>query len=286
MTRFPFLAQVENHHDRRNQFNRISSHPCHPLRYRRRLHTQGHANPSTGFPNRVDDGIQHFPGRVSAVGAPAGLPVNHDSTTNVQGKDGEAVKTDESAFSEPETQADDGVHSEHVQSGYAAVAALPADSAISVVAAGVVAYNLNAPVTVAPQIRIRDVLNGGPVDRDAVRTTPSYVEAEEWSQSWKEATSALHENRVLIVVAPRSYGSTTFSLRLLACAASEAATLIQLEADWRSPKIEALPLQRNCAYQLDLQDPDHDRFDRAFLNGLGRHAEELRELVRQHPIGF
>src|SRR5713101_1618830 len=138
--------------------------------------------------------------------------------------------------------------------------------------AGVVAQDIHGPITVAPEIHKREVLSGSPVDRDECRTNPSYVEAREWSQEWQEAIRALPENRILIVVAPRSYGSTTFSLRLLACHASDEATLIRLEADWNSPKVDMLPLQRDRAYQLDLQDPDHDRFDGAFLNGLGQRA--------------
>src|SRR5262249_39103592 len=37
-----------------------------------------------------------------------------------------------------------------------------------------------------------------------------------------------------------------------------------------------LPLQERCAYQLDLQDPDHDRFDGAFFNNLAKHAADLK----------
>ena len=36
-----------------------------------------------------------------------------------------------------------------------------------------------------------------------------------------------------------------------------------------TPKVGKLPLERTRAYQLDLEDPDHDRFDSAFSNGSG-----------------
>jgi hypothetical protein len=159
--------------------------------------------------------------------------------------------------------------------GYTAIAVLPGDSPMSIAAAGLVAHEVGS-VSVAPQIRMRDVLSGTRLDRDAIRDDLFYLAAREWSQAWDAAISALPENRVIIVAAPRGYGSTTFSLRLLACHAREDAELIQLEADWKSPKIDKLPLGENCAYQLDLQDPDHDRFDGAFLNGLGKHAADLK----------
>jgi hypothetical protein len=172
----------------------------------------------------------------------------------------------------------DASRNENWHSGYPAVATLQAGSQVNVAAAGLVAYKVNGPVAIAAEIRVQDVLSGSPVDRDIVRNDSTYVEADEWSQAWKEASRTLPENRVVIVVAPRGYGSTAFSLRLLACHAAADAELVRLEADWMSPKINKLPLQRNCAYQLDLQDPDHDRFDGAFLNGLGKYSAELKAL--------
>ncbi len=164
---------------------------------------------------------------------------------------------------------------ENPYGGYTAIAPLPTHFAVSIAAAGLVAHTVES-VSVAPQIRMRDVLSGTRLNRSAIRNDPVYLEAKEWSQAWGDAISALPESRVIIVAAPRSYGSTTFSLRLLACRAHGDVELIQLEADWTSPKIDKLPLQENCAYQLDLQDPDHDRFDSAFLSGLGKHAADLK----------
>jgi hypothetical protein len=190
----------------------------------------------------------------------------------------EVVENSETAahtLAEPPGAADEVPREGNPYGGYTAIAALPAHSPVSIAAAGLVAHTVES-VSVTPQIRMRDVLSGTRLNRRAIRNDPFYLEAKEWSQAWDDAVGALPGNRVIIVAAPRSYGSTTFSLRLLACRAHGDAELIQLEADWKSPKIDKLPLQENCAYQLDLQDPDHDQFDSAFLNGLGEHAADLK----------
>jgi hypothetical protein len=161
---------------------------------------------------------------------------------------------------------------------YTPVAAVPAHAPVTVGSVGLLAGQVTAPVTVKPQIRVRDVLSGGPVDRDEIRKSQSYVEAEEWEKAWQGAVDALHDKGVVIVVAPRGYGSTTFALRLLACHAPANAELIRLEADWDSPRVDKLPLQEDRAYQVDLQDPKQDRFDGAFLSGLGKQSTNLRAL--------
>jgi hypothetical protein len=161
---------------------------------------------------------------------------------------------------------------------YTPVAAVPAHAPVTVGSVGLLAGQVTAPITVKPQIRVRDVLSGGSIDRDEIRKSQSYVEAKEWEKPWQEAVDALRDKGVVIVVAPRGYGSTTFALRLLACHAPGNAELIRLEADWDSPKVDRLPLQDNRAYQVDLQDPTQDRFDGAFLNGLGRQSTNLRAL--------
>ena len=187
----------------------------------------------------------------------------------------ETAGTGEQLLPEPSRAVDDMPRTGNLYGSYPAIATLPANSPVSIAAAGLVAHKVGS-VSVGPQIRMRDVLSGTRLDRSAIRNDRSYLEAKEWRQAWDDAISALPENRVIIVAAPRGYGSTTFSLRLLACHAREGAELIQLEADWKSPKIDKLPIQENCAYQLDLQDPDHDQFVSAFLNGLGTHAANLK----------
>jgi len=229
-----------------------------------------------GFPAQEDGPAQDSPRATSAPDAAAQAEPSADSAADAEKAEEHA---DHDYMSpDPQMPASDGAGSCNLHAGYAAIAAPTANSHWSIAAAGLVANNLNAPVTIAPQIRVRDVLTGSLVDRVAVRDDPAYVENEEWSQARQAAARTLPENRILVIVAPRGYGSTTFSLRLLACHTSDDVELIRLEADWGSPKVGKLPLERNRAYQLDLQDPDHDRFDSAFFNGLGKHAADLEAL--------
>jgi hypothetical protein len=160
---------------------------------------------------------------------------------------------------------------------YEPVAVPPADARLDIGQAGLVASHVGK-VYIKPEIRVQDVLSGGPVNRVGVRDDPFYLEAREWQQAWQEAVKALDDKGVVIVVAPRGYGSTAFALRLLACHAPENAELIRLEADWDSPKVGKLPLLEDRAYQLDLQDPEQDRFDGAFLSGLGKQSTQLKAL--------
>jgi hypothetical protein len=181
------------------------------------------------------------------------------------------------AFPELPVRTFDESHIWDSSSNYTPVVALPAHTPIEVGVAGLVAHQ-TGPVSISPEIRIQDVLRGALVDRNEIRDDGSYVDATEWQQAWREAVNALSEKGIVIVVAPRGYGSTTFSLRLLACYAPENAQLIQLEAEWNSPRVDKLPLRRDRAYQVDLQDPDHDRFDGAFLKGLGKQSTDLKEM--------
>jgi len=160
---------------------------------------------------------------------------------------------------------------------YEPVVESPPQAPIEVRQAGVVAYSVGH-VSVKPATRVQDVLSGGSVNRDEIRNNPSYLEAPEWDEAWRGAVKALAEKGVIIVVAPRGYGSTTFALRLLAWHAPENAELIRLEADWDSPKVVRLPVLEDRAYQLDLQDPEQDRFDGAFLNKLGEQSNDLKAL--------
>lgn len=160
---------------------------------------------------------------------------------------------------------------------YVAITAHSAHDRTNIGQAGVVASHVGQ-VLIKPEKRVQDVLTGSPVNRHEIRTNQFYLEAPEWQQAWQEAVKALAEKGVVIVVAPRGYGSTTFALRLLACHAPENAKLIRLEADWDSPKVAKLPLLEDRAYQLDLQDPEQDRFNGVFLNGLGTQSTQLKDL--------
>ncbi|MER7702546.1 hypothetical protein ABTX81_06585 [Kitasatospora sp. NPDC097605] len=126
------------------------------------------------------------------------------------------------------------------------------------------------------ETRKRDVLEGEELDRLALRGQPFVRDA--WAETWQEAldpgTGQLRAP-VLVVVAPRSIGATTFALRLLAEHTVSSTRLVKLQADWKSPNWTRLPLERGYAYQLDLKDPDTDRVSADFLTSLGKHAENL-----------
>lgn len=203
---------------------------------------------------------------------------NTDLPRLAEAENGETDPDDEDVTPWHHAQPSDANQAENRQSDYEPIASPTADSRVSIGVAGLVADSVRGPVTVMPQIRVRDVLSGSPVDRERFRSDLFYVGGQEWSSAWQEATEALAKHSILVVVAPRGYGSTTFSLRLLARHTTEDTHLIQLEADWGSPKIDKLPLEQNRAYQIDLQDPEHDRLSSAFLNGLEEHAKNLEAL--------
>jgi hypothetical protein len=205
-------------------------------------------------------------------------PVTDPGTAVLHLEGMQAGQPTENTEDDPWARAREDPRRENQQNGYTAVAALPVPSNVGIGTAGFVASHVSGPVSIAPQTRIQDALSGSPIDRWTIRNDPSYVQACEWSLAWEEAVHALSENRVIIVVAPRGYGSTTFSLRLLACHAAEHAELIRLEADWQSPVVGKLPLEWNRAYQVDLKDPNRDQFDGAFLNGLGKQSSGLKAL--------
>ncbi|MGW0547728.1 hypothetical protein [Streptomyces altiplanensis] len=125
--------------------------------------------------------------------------------------------------------------------------------------------------------RTRDVLDGVGLERDDIRQQP-FVRDNEWSNAWNKvvnlATSRL-EQRLLVVVAPGSYGSTTFALQLLARHTGTHIDLVKLDADWTTPKVGRLPLVERRAFQLDLKDPDRDRPSADFVSALDRHAQDL-----------
>jgi hypothetical protein len=215
---------------------------------------------------------------VTDIPVPSGSPAGPPVPASLRAEEAQADEATEGAPSEPQVRADDQSRVANPYSQYVSVAALPAYSQVGIATAGLVANHVSGAVTIAPRIRVHDVLSGAPVDRTVIRNDRSYVKAQEWVSARKEAVRALSANGVIIVVAPRGYGSTTFSLQLLACHAPEGAELIRLEADWRLPRVGKLPLQKDCAYQMDMQDTEHDLFDGAFLSGLGKYSADLKAL--------
>ncbi|WP_159057736.1 MULTISPECIES: hypothetical protein [unclassified Streptomyces] len=125
--------------------------------------------------------------------------------------------------------------------------------------------------------RTRDVLDGARLDRDDIRRQP-FVRDDEWNDVWDKmvdpATSRPNQ-RALLIVAPGSYGSTTFALQLLARHTGPHIGLVKLDADWTAPRVGRLPLAERVAFQLDLKDPDRDRPSADFVSALDRHAQDL-----------
>ncbi|GAA1258675.1 hypothetical protein GCM10009677_06850 [Sphaerisporangium rubeum] len=136
----------------------------------------------------------------------------------------------------------------------------------------------DGPVTINPEVRAQALPDENRINRHLYSAPPWYVFPPEWRKAYAELVNALPHNRVVIVVAPRGYGSTTFSLRLLARETASSTELVRLETDWTSPKVGRLPCRRNVACQLDLQDSDSDRFDTSFIDNLAEHSRRLRNL--------
>ncbi|MFD9238445.1 hypothetical protein ACFWB3_24695 [[Kitasatospora] papulosa] len=160
----------------------------------------------------------------------------------------------------------------------------------------VVAQHINELIL---ETRKRDLLEGDVQDRVTLLQQP-FVRNDHWTELWAQA---LHPGAgglrqpILIVVAPRAFGSTTLSLRLLAEHTPDHVPLVKLDADWSSPSRGRLPLERDHAYQLDLKHPANDALSVDFLNALSKHAESLRgarshlvlsvaeDLWTDHPLG-
>ncbi|WP_233290356.1 hypothetical protein [Kitasatospora sp. MBT66] len=126
------------------------------------------------------------------------------------------------------------------------------------------------------ETRKRDVLEGEAVDRDTLQKQPFVRDA--WTQAWQETLdpeTGLLQAPVLVVVAPRAIGTTTFALRLLTEHTEPTAMLVKLQADWKTPSCARLPLDRGRAFQLDLKDPETDRVSADFLGSLEKHAVNL-----------
>ncbi|MFF0292630.1 hypothetical protein ACFYST_01370 [Kitasatospora sp. NPDC004614] len=127
------------------------------------------------------------------------------------------------------------------------------------------------------ETRKQDVLEGEEVGRTALLGQP-FVRGS-WKEAWQDALDPTGSSRlrdpILIVVAPREVGSTTFALRLLAEHTAHSTTVVKLQADWKSPSRTRLPLELQHAFQLDLKDPETDRVSAEFLASLAKHAQNL-----------
>ncbi|MGI5473297.1 hypothetical protein [Streptomyces sp. CA-132043] len=87
------------------------------------------------------------------------------------------------------------------------------------------------------QTRKREVLEGSEISRSRLLEQP-FVRGRHWESVREEAvdpaTGRLRQP-VLIIVAPRSWGSTTLALRLLAEHTDDRTTVVKLDVDWNAP---------------------------------------------------
>ncbi|MFF0225323.1 hypothetical protein [Streptomyces sp. NPDC004629] len=128
------------------------------------------------------------------------------------------------------------------------------------------------------ETRKRDLLEGVEQSRERLLNQP-FIRSAHWNAVWEQiinpATSRPRQP-VIVIVAPRSCGSTTLALRLLAEHTSDNTTVVKLDADWKTPAKGRLPLEKTHAYQLDLKHPENDQVSADFLNALSEHATHLR----------
>ncbi|MFE6178411.1 hypothetical protein [Streptomyces sp. NPDC056464] len=129
------------------------------------------------------------------------------------------------------------------------------------------------------ETRKRDLLEGVEQSRERLLDQP-FVRDPHWDLVWEQIVNPVTgrpRQPILVIVAPRSCGSTTFALRLLAEHTADDTTVVQLDADWDTPRQGRLPLERAHAYQLDLKHPENDQVSADFLNALSKHASHLRD---------
>ncbi len=129
------------------------------------------------------------------------------------------------------------------------------------------------------ETRKRDLLEGTEFSHEGLLSQP-FVRDRHWDTVWEQIVNPVTgrpRQPVIVIVAPRSCGSTTFALRLLAEHTAGRTTIVQLDADWDTPRQGRLPLEKAHAYQLDLKHPENDQVSADFLNALSKHASHLRD---------
>ncbi|WP_224334790.1 hypothetical protein [Streptomyces olivaceus] len=128
------------------------------------------------------------------------------------------------------------------------------------------------------ETRKQDLLEGAEQSRERLLDQP-FVRSAHWNTIWEQivnpATRRPHQP-VIIIVAPRSCGSTTLAMRLLAEHTAHDATVVKLDADWKTPSKGRLPLEIAHAYQVDLKHPEKDQVSADFLDALSEHSTHLR----------
>jgi len=141
---------------------------------------------------------------------------------------------------------------------------------------GVVADRVDKIVN---ETRKRDVLDWVELDRQRLIERDPFVKDPKWDSAWQSARAATKETRVriLVVVAPRGCGSTTFTHQFIAREADTRFKLCRAEADWESPTVSKLPLEVGQILQIDLKEPGQDRPSTTFLKDLDGHAQKLED---------
>ncbi|MEU6312525.1 hypothetical protein [Streptomyces sp. NPDC047014] len=184
----------------------------------------------------------------------------------------------EGAFSVPASEEPQEPKSDGTAPDFPAPASVPPhrSGGLHIEQANVAAGHI-AEFNLRQETRKRDVLEGVERDRREILEQP-FVLSGRWKEAWDQVVhgeTRLLRPRVLLVVAPRSFGSTTFALHLLARCIDADTTLVKLDADWNAPSRGRLPIDHRHAYQVDLKDTRTDRLSADFLDSLTRHAEAL-----------
>ncbi|WP_226962415.1 hypothetical protein [Streptomyces sp. C8S0] len=91
------------------------------------------------------------------------------------------------------------------------------------------------------ETRKRDLLEGVEFSRKKLLTQP-FVRSPHWDTVWEQIVNPdtkRPRQPVTVIVSPRSCGSTTLALRLLAEHTAPETTIVQLDADWDTPARDA-----------------------------------------------
>ncbi|MBO1413132.1 hypothetical protein [Streptomyces sp. FH025] len=137
---------------------------------------------------------------------------------------------------------------------------------------GIVAENIE-------NLYLQDMLEVRKLDRPELLDSPTFARPNSWNDVWTQGMAALADPsiRVIIMVAPRGYGSTTLVHQLLAKHTQAELPILQLEPNWMRPKVSRIPLGHRQICQFDLKDPETDRLSNAFLTDLGSQVKKLAD---------
>ncbi|MGW3228452.1 hypothetical protein [Kitasatospora sp. NPDC001095] len=125
----------------------------------------------------------------------------------------------------------------------------------------------------------QDFLEARTLDRTKLLESRTFALPSTWNTVRTQLVDALADPgvRVIIVVAPRGYGSTTFVHHLLASHAPDEMELVELEPDGPRPRVSRIRRDPGRAYQLDLKDPQTDRPSTTFLDDVAGSVPMLRQ---------